>query len=320
MSQVNELGPIMRRRYGRSVRKVCLRPGTTCPNRDGSLARGGCLFCAEPEPLPPAPVPLQLERSLRRLDPDVPVIAYLQDHSATYLPAARLDELLTLLWGHPRVVGISLGTRPDCLPPPVLEALSRHARPPGGEGEPLLVELGLQTAHDETLTLLNRQHTVADFDRAVAALRGAGVAVCAHVVLGLPTPGADPHHLEREGAAHARRTALHLGAVGVDAVKLHNCHVLRHSPLERLHLEGRYTPPDLACYLDLLAEFLRHLPGQVEIHRLVGESPAARLVGPAFTAQKAATLRKLREGLDQRGLVQGSCLKKVESRESRVES
>jgi len=252
-------------------------------------------------------VPLQLKRSLARLDPAIPVIAYLQDHTATYLPAHKLDELLTLLWRHERVVGISLGTRPDCLPPPVLEVLARHARPPADPGERLLVELGLQTAHDETLSLLNRQHTVADFDVAVAALRQAGAAVCAHVVLGLPTPAARPGEgLGREGVDHARRTALHLGAVGVHAVKLHNCHVLRHTPLERLHAEGRYEPPDLASYLDLLAHFLEHLPAEVEIHRLVGESPAARLVAPAFTAQKATTLQKLREELDRRGLVQGS--------------
>jgi uncharacterized protein len=304
--RINELGPNMRRRYGGPVRKVCLRPGTTCPNRDGALSRGGCLFCAEPEPLPPAPVPLQLDRALARLDPDIPVIAYLQDHSATYLPAARLDQLLTLLWGHPRVVGISLGTRPDCLPTPVLQVLARHARPPADPGEPLLVELGLQTADDETLALLNRQHTVADFDEAVAALHEIGAAVCAHVVLGLPRPGGDPDHLEREAEAHARRTALHLGEVGVDAVKLHNCHVLRHTTLERLHAEGRYTPPDLSCYLGLLVEFLEHLPGEVEVHRLVGESPQARLVAPAFTAKKASTLQKIRQALDQRSLTQGS--------------
>ena len=302
--QVRELGPLLRKKYGRPARKVCIRPGTTCPNRDGELGRGGCLFCAEPEVLPPAPVRLQLERGIKRLDPDVPVIAYIQDHSATYMPARRLDELLTMLAAHPRVVSISLGTRPDCLPGDTLEVLDRIAH--ASASLELLVELGLQSAHDETLELLNRQHTVADFDRAVVALRGAGVQVCAHVVLGLPTPGEVPGELVQEGRGHARRTALHLAALGVDAVKLHNCHVLRGTPLERLHARGAYYPPDLERYLDLLCTFLEHLPGEVEVHRLVGESNAACLVAPAFTARKPATLQRVREHLDRLGLVQGS--------------
>ena len=301
MRQVSELGAIMRRRYGQPVRKVCLRPGTTCPNRDGKLSRGGCLFCAEPELLPPAPVSLQLDRALRRLDPGTPVIAYLQDHSVTYMPPARLDELLTMLRRHARIVGVALATRPDCLPGPILEVLERQAHAPWD----LIVELGLQSAHDETLKLLNRQHTVAAFDRAVAALHQAGTRVCAHVVLGLPTPGETPELLLNEGRSHARHTARHLGSLGVEAVKVHNSHVLRDSPLEALHSRGRYDPPDLERYLGLLCAFLEHLPAEVEIHRLVGEARRACLVAPAFTANKAATLQRIREHLDRQGLVQG---------------
>ena len=291
----------MHRHYGQFVRKVCLRPGTTCPNRDGKLGRGGCLFCAEPELLLPEPVSSQLDRAFRRLKPGTPVIAYLQDHSATYMPAARLDELFNMLRRHPRIVGVALGTRPDCLPDPILEVLEEHAGAPWD----LLVELGLQSAHDQTLQLLNRRHTVADFDGAVAALHQAGVRVCVHVVLGLPTPGSAPGVLVNEGRGHARRTAHHLGIQGVEAVKVHNCHVLRGSPLEALHAQGRYSPPDLERYMDLLCTFLEHLPAEVEIHRLMGEALRACLVSPAFTAQKSGTLQRIRAYLDCKGLVQG---------------
>lgn len=303
MRRVNELAPILRARHGGPVRKVCLGLGATCPNRDGRLGRGGCLFCAEPEELPLPPLDLQIQRGLARLPPGAKIIAYLQDHSATYIGAEILARALAALRAHPEVVSVAIGTRPDCLPDEILALLEEHVQ---ASGQELMVELGLQTVRPETLRFNRRLHSVSCFDQAVARLHGVGARVCAHVVLGLPTPpGADGRCLA-EGRDAATEAARHLGRLGVDAVKVHHCHVLRGSGLERLYGQGRYEPPDLSGYLDRLSGFLLHLPATVEVHRLMGESPAARLVAPAFTADKAATLQRIRRQLDAAGLVQGA--------------
>ncbi len=300
---VNELAPLLRARHGQRVRKLCLKLGATCPNRDGTLGLGGCLFCAEPEDLPLPPLALQLTRALARLPQGTGVIGYLQDHSATYTSPEKLDEALSLLHGRSEVVSIALGTRPDCLGPEILAVLARHVRAGGPE---LLVELGLQSVREDTLRFNRRLHTVACFDRAVARLQDIGARVCAHVVLGLPRQDEPGGPLRPEGEAAARDTAAHLALLGVDAVKLHHCHVLRHSPLEALYRQGRFEPPDLDGYIRRLAAFLPHLPWRVEVHRLVGECPGARLVAPEFTAQKAASLQQIRRELRRLGVVQGA--------------
>lgn len=300
---IREIGPIWRRRFGRPWRKLCLSLGTTCPNRDGTLARGGCLFCADEEVLPAAPIELQLDQGLACLPEGVAAVVYLQDHCATYLPPERLDSILDRIRRRPRVRAVSLGTRPDCLPEEILEVLHRH-----GPDLDLMVEVGLQTSDETTLRFLGRAHSLKDFDQAVDALHARGIRVCAHVVLGLPRPRGteDAGPLDREGPSQARATALHLARLGVEAVKLHNCHVLAGSRLEGLFREGRYTPPELPDHLGNLIAFLEATPRTVEIHRLMGEARPPSLLAPAFTARKAESLAWLRAQLEQRGVVQGS--------------
>jgi uncharacterized protein len=291
--RVRELAPILRRRYGHPVRKKCLRMGTTCPNRDGSLSTGGCLFCAEEDLNPLAPLP-PAERS-----PAGPHIAYFQDHSTTYQTPAELDRQLKVARNSPQVVALHLGTRPDCLPPAILDVLEHHART-----IELMVELGLQTANDQTLTFINRQHDVACFTQAVRALHQRGAKVCAHVILGLPTLLPDGQ-MSCEGAPEAIRTAHLLGELQVAAVKIHNCHVLRGAPLARLYAAGIYQPPDLEGYLARLVPFLEHLPAGMEIHRLVGEARPSILIAPAFTANKNHTLQRIRQELEALDTWQG---------------
>lgn len=286
------------------MRKVCLRLGTTCPNRDGTLATGGCIFCAEHQrPTDPRPVTEQLAEGLARLGPDVGAIAYLQDHTATHMPASRLDRVLSAIRRHDQVVAVHIGTRPDCLPPEVVEVLARHAG-----GPELLVELGLQSVREPTLELVGRQHDVSCFCDAVERLHLRELRVCAHVVLGLPTNTGAPADsgLVPETADDAAAAARLLGALGVEAVKVHHCHVLRGTPLARLYGEGRYEPPTLDGYLERLVAFLEHLPATVEIHRLLGEASAALVLAPAFTAQKSRSLQHIRSELQRRGVFQGA--------------
>jgi radical SAM protein (TIGR01212 family) len=238
---------------------------------------------------------------MERLPPATSFIAYLQDHSATHLPPDLLDRYLTTIREAHKFVGVTIGTRPDCLDDAVLSVLQRHA----SGGPPLLVELGLQSACDATLELINRCHDVAAFRSAVTALHERKIRVCAHVILGLPTPGSEPGAIAVEGADHAQATAALIDALGVEAVKVHNCHVLRRAPLAKLHAEGRYTPPSLEAYIELLIAFLERLPAEVEVHRLVGEAPSPLLIAPTFTADKIRTLQQIRDALEQRDVWQG---------------
>lgn len=288
------------------MRKICLRLGTSCPNRDGTLGRGGCIFCADGEARPAPPVEQQLRAGLERLPVGTRVIAYLQDHTATHLPAARLDEVLEQLSGQEQVVALHVGTRPDSLPNEILEVLRRH-----GARRELLVELGLQSACEATLAFNRRQHTVQHFCRAVQQLHRCGLQVCAHVVLGLPTPR-DGGALVAEPAAGARRTARLLNSLGVEAVKIHNCHVLRHTELARIHSQGRFDPPRLEGYMERLFAFLALLDPQTEIHRLMGEARPPLLLAPEFTGHKNRSLQQIRRQMEQRDVRQGSALEYLE--------
>jgi uncharacterized protein len=302
MKRIREIGPILRQLHGGRVRKLCFKVGATCPNRDGTKGIGGCIFCSD-EPANEAPdLKDQLRRGLERRPEVTSVIAYLQDHAATHLPPDLLDQHLTTIQQAHRFVGVTIGTRPDCLDDAVLSVLERHA----SSGPPLLVELGLQSACDATLELVNRCHDVASFRSAVRALHQRGLRVCAHVILGLPTPGAPPGALAVEGVQHARATAALIDALEVEAVKVHNCHVLRGTRLAELHAQGRYTPPSLEVYVELLIAFLERLPAEVELHRLVGDARPPALIAPTFTADKSRALQQIRRSLDERDIRQGS--------------
>lgn len=306
MPRVNEIGPILREKYGQPVRKVCLSVGTTCPNRDGSLGSKGCIFCLpadtkDPRPLRWAPdVKEQLERGRARIRPGTGLIAYLQDHSATYLPASELERILSAICSVPAVVAVNIGTRPDCLPAEILELLARYAT---GRTD-LMVELGLQSANESTLSLVGRQHSVKSFEEAVQQLRARGIRTCAHVILGLPSRTTE-NNRSREGVEQTIATARLLSKSQVEAVKVHNCHVLEGTELARLYHEGLYCPPELDEYLELLIAFLEHLPPHVEIHRLVAEARRPPLLAPSFTAEKARSLQRIRDALEERDTYQG---------------
>ena len=303
MQNTRDIGPLLRRRHGGQVRKICLRLGTSCPNRDGTLGTGGCIFCGEEDGPTAPPVTQQLTAGLARLRPGTKAIAYLQDHTATHLPAPRLGRILANIRSHERVVAIHVGTRPDCLPDDIVEVLARHA-----VGVEVLVELGLQTARESTLELVGRQHGLGCFREAVQRLHEHGLKVCAHVVLGLPSLSGQTKMklLVPESAEDAMATARLVGSLAVEAVKIHHCHVLRGTQLAVLYREGRFEPPSLEGYLNRLIAFLEHLPPKTEIHRLVGQAPHRLVLAPDFTADKSRTLQWIRAELEGRGVYQGS--------------
>lgn len=269
----------LKARHGERVHKISLRGGFTCPNRDGTLGRGGCAFCAG-DALEPVgyqagrSVSEQLEQGMayiRARHGSDKFIAYFQDYTATYGSPDRLAATWKPVLDFPEIVGLAVGTRPDCVGEPVLDLLARFAR-----RMDLWVELGLQIANDDLLDRINRGHHVAAFTDAAARCAGRRLPVCAHVIIGLP--GATP--------ADERRTADLLAALGVWGVKLHAFHVIRGTPMARRHAAGQAPVLTQQAHVERVVDFLERLPPETVIHRVTGEAPRRLTVAPAWTVNK----------------------------------
>jgi uncharacterized protein len=289
----------LRRRFGERVQKLTLDAGLTCPNRDGRVGLGGCLYCnargsgtgAWAEGLS---LSQQLQAGAARLSRRYGArrfIAYFQSFSNTYAPLPRLRALYEEALAFPGVVGLSIGTRPDCLPDEVLELLADHAR-----RHLVWLELGLQSAHDETLSLINRGHDAACFERTVQQAASWGLETVAHVILGLP--GEEP--------AHMADTARYLAALPLQGVKIHLLYVIRGTGLERLYAAGAYRPLSEVAYVQTVTDFIELLPPHLVIHRLTGDSHAGELAAPEWCLDKARVLRLIQEEFTRRGSRQGS--------------
>jgi radical SAM protein (TIGR01212 family) len=294
-----DLNSYLRGRFGARVQKVTLDAGLTCPNRDGRVGVGGCLYCNARGSGTGAfarglSITGQLEQGMTRLARRYGAsrfIAYFQSFSNTYAPVEKLRALYQEALAFPEVVGLSIGTRPDCLTPEILDLLADIAR-----DRLVWLELGLQSAHDDTLRLINRGHDAACFTRAVRAAADRGLEVVAHVILGLPGEG------WREMAA----TARYLGGLPLQGVKIHLLYVVRGSALEGLYRSGSYRPLEEGEYIRLVADFLELLPPHLVIHRLTGDPHPEELVAPAWCRDKARVLTGLRAELARRGSRQGS--------------
>ena len=296
-----DLNSYLKGRFGERVQKITLDAGLTCPNRDGRVGTGGCLYCNVRGSGTGAwdrgqSITAQMQAGIARLARRygaAQFIAYFQSFSNTYAPIEKLRELYDAALAFPQVVGLSLGTRPDCLPDDVLDLLAGYAR------ERLVwLELGLQSAHDATLRRLNRGHDVACFTAAATRAAARGLEVVAHVILGLPGEG------PREVAA----TAAYLGRLPVHGVKIHLLYVVKDSGLAHLHQAGEYVCLTEEQYVQRVADFIERLPAHLVIHRVTGDPHPEELVAPAWCLDKARVLRRLQDEFAHRGTRQGSCL------------
>jgi radical SAM protein (TIGR01212 family) len=286
---------------GMRVRKLCLHAGFTCPNLDGSRGRGGCAYCDNHAFAPGLERTRDLARQWeegrawlrrrhRRADG---FIAYFQSFSNTYAAPQALAALYDPVPEWDECVGISLGTRPDCLPPPVLDYLAALARRTF-----LTVEIGLQSDRDAVLTRLNRGHDVACFQDAVQRAAGRGFELCAHLMLGLPGEGADAP--ERLGDLMA--------SLPLRSVKLHNLHIVRGTALARAYAEGALAEPTRADHLDGARRFLARLRPDQAVQRIVADAPRALLLGAPWCRDKQAFLADLGAALRPEGAPSGSAV------------
>jgi radical SAM protein (TIGR01212 family) len=286
----------LRRMFGCRVHKVSIDAGFTCPNRDGTMAVGGCIYCNNASFSPGnrrLSVTEQLEqgkRFLRQRYGAQKFIAYFQAYTNTYGDVQVLQSLYDEALACEDIVGLAIGTRPDCVPEAVLELLADYAA-----RTYLWLELGLESGYDHTLTLLNRGHTVAAFDDAVRRAQQRHLRLCTHVILGLPG----------ESPTDMLATIRYLAALRLDAIKLHHLHVVRHTVLEKLYHQGKVPLLSLEDYAPLVVDCLEVLPPEMIIMRLMGDTPRTMLVAPTWSLDKRAALQRIEQELERRDTYQG---------------
>ena len=279
-----------REKFGCKVYKLSLDGGFTCPNRDGTLGTRGCIFCSpygggEFAQGSCGSVAQQLEAAKARVSAKNKggrYLAYFQSFTGTYAPLPRLEALYRAALAPEDIVGLSVGTRPDCLPPETLSLLRELNR-----DKPIFLELGLQTVHEETARYIRRGYETAVYFDAVKRLRDAGTHVVTHIILGLP--GETP-----DMAAETTRAAIEAGTQGV---KFHLLHVLRDTDLEKDYRAGKFRCLELPEYAQWLDLCLAQLKPDTVIHRITGDGAKRDLIAPLWSADKKRVLNYLNRNL-----------------------
>jgi radical SAM protein (TIGR01212 family) len=296
---INTLGQDLLRRYGERIHKVAINAGMTCPNRDGSKGQGGCTFCNNVSFSPNARqapmVASQIEAGRQVIAKRTRArrfLAYFQAYTNTYADVEYLSGLYGQALAEPDVVGLSIGTRPDCVPDAVLDLLAGYQ----AQGREVWLELGLQSAFDETLKRVNRGHGFAKYRQAVRAARLRGLKVCTHLIVGMPGEG-------RDQALSSLEQVL---ALGVDGLKLHPLHVVKGTALANEWRQGEYTPLEFAEYIAIAADMIERTPSEVVFHRVTGTAAKDILLAPQWCSKKWAVLNDIEHELRQRGTRQGA--------------
>lgn len=301
MQRFNAFSEELKRVFGCKVQRLSVDAGFTCPNRDGSVASQGCIFCGGKGSgsfgiLQGAGVADQLEHAkevMVRKYKAARFIAYFQSYSNTYAPVARLRALYDEALGVPDVVGLIVGTRPDCLPPETLDLLAEYARRCY-----FWLELGLQSPLDRTLSAIGRGHDVAAFTAAVKECQKRGIRVCAHMILGLPG----------ESREEMLSGADLLNGCGVDGVKIHLLHVMRGTRLAELYQAGQVPLLDRDSYVGLVCDFLERLDPRIVVQRLTGDGNRKDLIAPLWSLAKFEVLNCIEHELERRKTRQGAAL------------
>lgn len=281
------LNTYLRERFGTKVYKLSLCGCTTCPNRDGTVGTRGCIFCSETGSGEFAQrlqgsVSRQIESAKKRVEKkagkNCRYIAYFQSFTNTYAPISYLKKIFTEAISHPEVCALSIATRPDCLPLPVMELLSEL-----NKIKPVWVELGLQTVNEATAKYIRRGYDLSVFDEAMEKLKAAGLEVIVHMIIGLPG----------ETVQDMKQTAKYISDVGADGIKLQLLHVLKNTDLEKEYEAGAFQVLEQDEYINILAECLKELRSDIVVHRLTGDGAKAALIAPLWSGDKKKVLAQI---------------------------
>jgi radical SAM protein (TIGR01212 family) len=280
------------------VQKIYIDAGLSCPNRDGAISTGGCIYCNAKGSGSGAHRPgLSITEQVRAVKGHMArkykakkFIAYFQSFSNTYAPVEHLKTLYDDALAVEDIIGLFIGTRPDCVDEPVLELLQHY-----NENYLVWIEYGLQSAHDGTLARINRGHDVKCFEKAVDMAKRRGIKVCVHVILGLPL----------ENKQQMLETARIISNMGIDGIKIHHLSVLKGTALEQMYNSGSYHCLEQKEYLDLVCDFLELLPEEMIIQRLAGDPHEEELIAPLWSRRKSETLDLITRTLAARDSWQG---------------
>ncbi len=294
----HSLDYMLRERFGEKIYKVSLNGGMTCPNRDGSLGDRGCIFCSAGGSGDFAgdvhlSITQQIEAQkqlLERKRPAGKYIAYFQAYTNTYAPVEYLQKIFSEALSHPDIVGLSVGTRPDCLGDDVLQLLKELNRQ-----KPVWVELGLQTIHKRTSDYIRRGYELSCFETALKHLRAISVDVIVHTILGLPG----------ESQKDILATMDYLNHCDIQGIKLQLLHVLQGTDLARDYQKELFHVYTMEEYLDLLVTCLEHLRPDMVIHRITGDGPKKLLIAPTWSSNKRTVLNTLHKTMKERNSWQG---------------
>jgi radical SAM protein (TIGR01212 family) len=289
----NDFNTYLRDIFGCRVQKITIDAGFSCPNRDGKITTGGCIYCndrgsgsgARARGLSITEQIVQGKEALAKRYKAKKFIAYFQAFSNTYAPIDRLKSLYEEALAVDDVVGLSIGTRPDCVDEPILALLQQY-----GINTLVWIEYGLQSAHDATLALINRGHDFKCFAQAVDATRNRGIKICAHVILGLP----------HENKKHMLATADAIADLGIDGIKLHLLYIIKGTRLADLHGQGAYKCLEQQEYVDLVCDFLERIPQDMVVQRLTGDPHPQELVAPMWSLKKTETIALIQATMDAR--------------------
>ena len=287
----NAIGPYMKKRFGRRIAKLSLDGGFTCPNRDGSKGTGGCTFCSEDgSGRFTGPLSEQKRRLAAKWLEDTQYVAYFQNFTGTYAPVERLRGLWEEALALPGCVGLAVATRPDCLPEDVLDLLEEFDKKTF-----LWVELGLQTACEETAERFNRCCQNADFEEAMRNLSARGIKAVIHLILGLP--GEDREQI--------LSSAAYVSSFHPFGIKLHMLHLMEGTVMGEQYKNAPFPLLTQEEYVSLVVDILEHLPQDVTVHRVTGDAPREDLIAPLWTGHKKAVLRAIQQEFRRRGTYQG---------------
>ena len=294
----------LKNKYGCKVYKLSLQTGCTCPNRDGSKGTGGCIFCSEGGSgdfaAPLLSIDEQIELAKKRVDDKFPkgasdrrYIAYFQSFTNTYGSVDELEPMFKKAMSYDEIVGISIATRPDCLPDDIMDMLIRL-----NAVKPVWVELGLQTSSEETARLINRCYTLKEFEDGYRRLKENGIYTVIHMIVGLPG----------ETEKMILNTARYIGDLNPipDGIKIQLMHVLRGTKLAQMYEDRPFPLPTLEEYCDIVGKILDILPDDITVHRLTGDGPKRILIAPLWSADKKKVINTMRSALTVSDPQQGS--------------
>ncbi|MFK5915138.1 MAG: TIGR01212 family radical SAM protein [Woeseiaceae bacterium] len=295
---VNTFGQSMLNKHKQRVHKIAIDADFTCPNRDGTIGRGGCTFCNNvsfsPNGRKPAPLNIQIDagrKVLVKRTGATKYLAYFQAYTNTYADIQTLKKIYDSAIAEPDVIGLCIGTRPDCVPNQVLDLLRDYQN----QGYEVWLELGLQSSYDETLKRVNRGHDYAAYCKAIKAAHERQLSVCTHLIIGLPG----------ENNSHAKISLLRILEQGVEGLKLHPLHVVKGTALANEWRRGEYQPLSLKEYINTVADLVELTPKEIIFHRLTGTAQKSILLAPEWCSQKWNVLNGITSELKLRGHSQG---------------